>query len=101
MEEEALVQPPLQKSILIPQKPGFEAKKPEFPTRAGYPRVITKEDMEDEELVPKKKNILPQQPPLLNEHLNIDDLEYEEEEEEDDDLDLLLDQYYQDIFTEW
>ena len=54
--------------------------------------------MEDEELVPKNKNILPQQP--LNEHLNIDDLEYEEEEE-DDDLDLLLDQYYQDIFTEW
>ena len=93
MEEEALVPPPLQKSILIPQKPGFEAKKPEFPNRAGYPRVITKEDMEDEELVPKKKNILPQQP--LNEHLNIDDLEYEE-----DDLDLLLDQY-QDIFTEW
>ena len=97
MEEEALVPPPLQKSILIPQKPGFEAKKLEFPTRAGYPRVITKEDMEDEELVPKNKNILPQQP--LNEHLNIDDLEYEEEE--DDDLDLLLDQYYQDIFTEW
>ena len=99
MEEEALVPPPLQKSILFPQKqkPGFEAKKPEFPTLAGYPRVITKEDMEDEELVPKKKNILPQQP--LNEHLNIDDLEYEEEE--DDDLDLLLDQYYQDIFTEW
>ena len=97
MEEEALVPPPLQKSILIPQKPGFEAKKPEFPTRAGYPRVITKEDMENEELVPKNKNILPQQP--LNEHLNIDDLEYEEEE--DDDLDLLLDQYYQDIFTEW
>ena len=97
MEEEALVQPPLQKSILIPQKPGFEAKKPEFPTRAGYPRVIIKEDMEDEELVPKNKNIIPQQP--LNEHLNIDDLEYEEEE--DDDLDLLLDQYYQDIFTEW
>ena len=96
MEEEALVPPPLQKSILIPQKPGFEAKKPEFPTRAGYPRVITKEDMENEELVPKNKNILPQQP--LNEHLNIDDLEYEEE---DDDLDLLLDQYYQDIFTEW
>ena len=93
MEEEAFVPPPLQKSILIPQKPGFEAKKPEFPTLAGYPRVITKEDMEDEELVPKKKNILPQQP--LNEHLNIDDLEYEE-----DDLDLLLDQY-QDIFTEW
>ena len=54
--------------------------------------------MEDEELVPKNKNIPPQQP--LNEHLNIDDLEYEEEEE-DDDLDLLLDQYYQDIFTEW
>ena len=99
MEEEALVPPPLQKSILIPQKPGFEAKKPEFPTRAGYPRVITKEDMEDEELVPENKNILPQQP--LNEHLNIDDLEYEEEEEDDDDLDLLLDQYYQDIFTEW
>ena len=97
MEEEALVPPPLQKSILIPQKPGFEAKKPEFPNRAGYPRVITKEDMENEELVPKNKNILPQQP--LNEHLNIDDLEYEEEE--DDDLDLLLDQYYQDIFTEW
>ena len=96
MEEEALVPPPLQKSILIPQKPGFEAKKPEFPTLAGYPRVITKEDMENEELVPKNKNILPQQP--LNEHLNIDDLEYEEE---DDDLDLLLDQYYQDIFTEW
>ena len=93
MEEEALVPPPLQKSILIPQKPGFEAKKPEFPNRAGYPRVITKEDMENEELVPKNKNILPQQP--LNEHLNIDDLEYEE-----DDLDLLLDQY-QDIFTEW
>ena len=93
MEEEALVQPPLQKSILIPQKPGFEAKKPEFPTRAGYASVITKEDMEDEELVPENKNILPQQP--LNEHLNIDDLEYEE-----DDLDLLLDQY-QDIFTEW
>ena len=99
MEEEALVPPPLQKSILIPQKSGFEAKKPEFPTLAGYPRVITKEDMENEELVPKNKNILPQQP--LNEHLNIDDLEYEEEEEEDDDLDLLLDQYYQDIFTEW
>ena len=94
-----MVPPPLQKSILIPQKPGFEAKKPEFPTLAGYPRVITKEDMENEELVPKNKNILPQQP--LNEHLNIDDLEYEEEEEDDDDLDLLLDQYYQDIFTEW
>ena len=56
--------------------------------------------MDAQNWYPKKKNILPQQPPLLNEHLNIDDLEYEEEEE-DDDLDLLLDQYYQDIFTEW
>ena len=44
------------------------------------------------------KSILPPQQPLLNEHLNIDDFEYDEEE--DDDLDLLQDQY-QDIFTEW
>ena len=52
---------------------------------------------EEDELVPalQKSSILPPQQKPLNEHLNIDDLEYEE-----DDLDLLLDQY-QDIFTEW
>ena len=52
---------------------------------------------EEDKLVPalQKSSILPPQQQPLNEHLNIDDLEYEE-----DDLDLLLDQY-QDIFTEW
>ena len=52
---------------------------------------------EEDKLVPalQKSSILPPQQKPLNEHLNIDDLEYEE-----DDLDLLLDQY-QDIFTEW